>query len=244
MKIRPDVEKHMRELRAWLEDTMDVPLEGMGDFFTSRLEGYEDHMSIWAKAYVRMAELVPRNCRTLLDLGCGTGLELDEIYRKLPDVQVTGVDLCEAMLGELARKHADKAPKLICADYFAADLGESAFDVAISFETLHHFTAEKKREGFEKICRALKPGGVYIQADYIACCDEEESLLFDVCAKKRARDGIAEDVFVHFDTPLTLEHEMEAMRAAGFAQVEALEVIEGATFIVGRAGGNAASRSF
>lgn len=231
MKIRSDVEKYMRELRAWLEETMDVPLEDMNDFFTTRLDGYEDHMSVWAKAYARMAELVPESCQTLLDLGCGTGLELDEIYKRLPDVQVTGVDLCEAMLGELARKHEDKAPKLICADYFSEDLGESAFDVVISFETLHHFTAEKKRAVFEKICRALKPGGVYIQADYIACCDEEEVLLFDVCAKKRARDGIAEETFAHFDTPLTLEHEMEAMRAAGFAQVQALEVIEGATFI-------------
>lgn len=233
--IRQDVEKHMRDLRAWLADTMDVPLEGMSDFFTSRLAGYEAHMAIWTKAYARMAELVPEKSRTLLDLGCGTGLELDAIYKRLPHVQVTGVDLCEAMLAALSRKHEGKQLHLMCADYFEADFGEGVFDAAVSFETLHHFTAEKKRGLFEKICRALRPGGVYIQADYIACCDEEETLLFDICAKKRARDGIAAKTFIHFDTPLTLEHEMEAMREAGFARVEALEAIEGATFILCRA---------
>ena len=231
MQIRADVEKHMRELRAWLEETMDVPLEGMSDFFTARLEGYEEHMAVWAKAYARMAELVPANCENLLDLGCGTGLELDEIFARYPKMRVTGVDLCPAMLDELKRKHGDKQLALVCADYFDTDLGEGVYDAVISFETLHHFTAEKKRVVFEKIRRALKPGGVYIQADYIACCDAEETLLFEVCQKKRARDGIAEGVFVHFDTPLTLEHEMEAMRAAGFARIEAIEAIAGATFV-------------
>ena len=241
IEIRKNVEKHVRELRAWLEETMDQPLEGMSDFFTARLEGYEEHMAIWAKAYERMAEMLPENCGKILDLGCGTGLELDEIFKKRPDMAVTGVDLCRTMLDELVRKHGDKQLELICADYFEADLGEGVYDAAISFETLHHFTAEKKRVVFEKIRRALKPGGVYIQADYIACCDEEEALTFDVCAKKRARDGIEEGTFVHFDTPLTLEHEMGAMRAAGFEQVEAVESIAGATFIC--AGGGAAANT-
>lgn len=231
MQIRPDVNGYMRELRAWLDETEDVPLEDMRDFFTARVGSYEAHMALWAKAYARMAELVPAECKTLLDLGCGTGLELDAIYARLPHLRVTGVDLCEAMLAQLARKHADRQPTLLCADYFAAELGEDAFDAAVSFETLHHFTQEKKRGLFAKIHRALHTGGVYIQADYIACCDEEETLLFEACARKRTRAGIAADAFVHFDTPLTLEHEMQALREAGFMRIEAVEAIEGATIL-------------
>ena len=47
-----------------------------------------------------------------------------------------------------------------------------------------------------------------------------EDLLFDECSRRRIRDHIPAEKFVHFDTPLTLEHEMQAMRDAGFAKVE------------------------
>jgi tRNA (cmo5U34)-methyltransferase len=232
MRIRADEKKHIADLRAWLEETRDVPLEEMSDFFSARVAGYEAHMSTWAQAYARMAQLVPETCRTLLDVGCGTGLELDEIYARFPDMQVTGVDLCPAMLEVLAQKHGAHAPRLLCADYFQANLGEATFDAAVSFETLHHVTAQKKRTVFEKIVRALRSGGVYIQADYIACCEEEETMLFEECARRRARDHIEPERFIHFDTPLTLEHELQAMLDAGFARARALEAIEGATLIL------------
>ena len=51
----------------------------------------------------------------------------------------------------------------------------------------------------------------------------------DVCAQKRAREGIPEGLFVHFDTPLTLEHETELLERAGFQAVEALACFDGAT---------------
>ena len=35
------------ELKAWLEETRDEPLEAMGAFFDSRISEYEDHMSPW-----------------------------------------------------------------------------------------------------------------------------------------------------------------------------------------------------
>ena len=44
--------------------------------------------------------------------------------------------------------------------------------------------------------------------------------MFTEAARRRERDRIPPDAFVHFDTPLTLEHEMDAMRDAGFYTVE------------------------
>lgn len=40
-------EKYLQDLKQWLHDTSDSPLEEMSDFFTKRLDGYEEHMSIW-----------------------------------------------------------------------------------------------------------------------------------------------------------------------------------------------------
>ncbi len=227
--IRKDTEAYMDELRGWLCRTEGVRLEEMADFFRARLNEYEEHMSLWKKAYEYLPSLLPGNARTLLDLGCGTGLELDEILKARPELSVTGVDLCRDMLERLSEKHP--GVKLICGDYFQEELGEAVYDCAVSFESLHHFGAERKKELYAKLCRALKPGGCFIEADYIACCEEEERLLMEACRRKREQERIQEEQFVHFDTPLTAEHEMEALRRAGFEQVEMMASIEGATFI-------------
>lgn len=207
-------------LKQWLEETRDVPLEAMDAFFNARIGDYEEHMSQWTAHYRWMAELIPDSTKTLLDIGCGTGLELDTIFARLPDLQVTGIDMAEEMLLKLREKHGSRNLTLIRDDYFLYPFGESVYDGVISFETLHHFPAETKTRLFEKICRALKPGGFYLECDYIASTQDIEDLVFAEAARRRERDNIPSNQFVHFDTPLTLEHEMAAMRDAGFTAVE------------------------
>ena len=111
-------------------------LERMSDFFTARLNGYEEHMLTdeGKEAYKKLAELVPGNTEKILDLGCGTGLELDEIFKRLPSVSVVGIDLTQAMLDKLKQKYPDKNIKLIYANFFDVDLGVNTFDTAISFQ--------------------------------------------------------------------------------------------------------------
>lgn len=228
--IRENRETHMKELRAWLEDTKDVRLEEMGGFFSARLESYEDHMAVWQPAYERFAQLLAMERGRILDLGCGTGLELDWILRQCPNVSVTGVDLCQDMLDQLKKKHGDRV-SLICEDYFQFDMQEEIWDAVISFESLHHFFPEEKKTLYQKIYQGLKKGGRFLLGDYIACCDEEESLLQAVYQKKRERFHIPEGQWVHFDIPLTIEHETECMRQAGFSSVRVLDSIQGATIV-------------
>ncbi len=209
-------EKYLQGLKQWLQDTADTPLEEMSDFFTKRLDDYEEHMSIWEKSYRQFAELLPSGCQKILDLGCGTGLELDKIWQKDPDIDVTGVDLCQGMLEKLSEKHSDKHLTTVCQDYFQYDFGNGKWDAVISFESLHHFLPERKKTLYRKIYNGLKNGGVFILGDYFACCDEEEELLRGVCQKRRKQSAIPDDCFIHFDIPLTLEHERELLQDAGF----------------------------
>lgn len=229
--IRPDRETYMSDLKKWLKDMEDVPLEDMDAFFTRRISGYEEHMSVWKKAYERFAGLLPDWCVEIVDLGCGTGLELDEIWERNPGISVTGVDLSQSMLKELVKKHPDKQLETVCADYFQYELGESCHDAVISFESLHHFPPEKKKRLYRKVYRGLKPGGIFLLGDYVACCEEEEELLREICQLKRQREGIPEESFVHFDTPLTLVHEIEILADAGFGKAEVVECVDGATII-------------
>ena len=177
-------EEYMQELKQWLQDTSDSPLEEMSDFFTQRLDDYEEHMAIWEHSYQSFAELLPSECQRILDLGCGTGLELDKIWQKNPHIEVTGVDLCQGMLKQLLKKHPDKHLTTVCQDYFQYDFSHSKWDAIISFESLHHFLPERKKELYRKSYNGLKDGGIFLLGDYIACCDEEEELLRDVYLKK------------------------------------------------------------
>lgn len=229
-------EKYMHDLKQWLRDTSDAPLEEMADFFTRRLEGYEEHMAVWEGSYQQFAGLLPLECREVLDLGCGTGLELDKIWQRDPYIAVTGVDLCQSMLDKLQEKHSDKSLAVVCQDYFQYDFGHSKWDAVISFESLHHFFPERKRVLYQKIYNGLKESGSFILGDYIACCDEEEELLRSVYLKKRERSKVPAERFVHFDIPLTLEHERELLEDAGFVIEKVLENPDNATIITARKG--------
>jgi len=227
-------EKYLQDLKQWLQDTSDSPLEEMSDFFTKRLDDYEEHMSIWEKSYQIFAELLPLECHKILDLGCGTGLELDKLWRKNPDLAVTGVDLCQSMLDKLLEKHSDRRLTTVCQDYFQYDFGYGKWDAVISFESLHHFFPERKKELYQKIFKGLKDGGVFILGDYIACCDEEEELLRSVYLSKRKQSAIPDHCFVHFDIPLTLEHEKKLLQNAGFVIENVLENPDNATIITAK----------
>lgn len=203
-------------IKQWLKSTEDEPLETMSGFFDRRVDSYEDHMRPWRAYYRWLGELIPAQAETLLDLGCGTGLDLDEIFRLHPDIRVTGIDLAPGMLARLREKHPERKLTLTVGDYLTVPLAPCAFDVAVAFETLHHFPPETKLGLFRRIFAALRPGGMLLEGDYIAESDEMETYLFQELARRRARQHVPEGTFVHFDTPLTLAHELSLLSQAGF----------------------------
>lgn len=232
--IRENIENYMKELKNWILETSDCTLEEMGDFFTARVDHYEEHMEIWKKAYCKFAEILPEGCKNILDLGCGTGLELNEIWKIYPEITVVGIDLCQSMLDKLLEKHSDKALDIVCMDYFQYNMGIDKWDAIISFESLHHFLPKQKKILYKKIYSALKKDAAFIVGDYIACCIEEEEILRNVYWEKRRKFEIPENQFVHFDIPLTLEHEITLLQESGFSNIEVADSIEGATLMIAK----------
>ena len=203
-------------------------LEKMGDFFDSRTEGYEEHqlntIDFAKEFYPFTAGCLPEESGTkILDLGCGTGLELDEFFAINPDAKVTGIDLAAGMLNELKKKFSDKDINLILGSYFDVPFGEAQFDAAVSVESLHHFTKEEKIPLYTKLKAALKTGGYFILTDYFAMSDEEEISRRQELLRLRKEQILPDGEFYHYDTPLTVEHEKEALMAAGFSSVEVLK---------------------
>lgn len=203
-------------------------LEKMGAFFEARLAGYEEHQLNCIESarefYPFTAGCLPRTAEAaVLDLGCGTGLELGYYFELVPTAKITGVDLAPGMLAALREKFPDKALHLIAGSYFDVPLGACAFDAAVSVESLHHFTKEEKIPLYKNVRNALKPGGWLILTDYFALSDEEERSRRADLLRLRQEQGIRDGAFYHFDTPLTVQHETEALRAAGFSSVTVLK---------------------
>ena len=212
-----------------------MELEEMTAFFTSRLDLYDEHMLREVPGcragYARMAALLPEGMARLLDLGCGTGLELEPIFARFPALRVTGVDLTAAMLDRLRAKFPDRELTLIRGSYVGMDFGRACYDAAVSFETLHHLEPEEKGALYRRVWEALTPEGVYVECDYIAATAEEEEALRAEHRRLRMEAGAGEDTLYHFDIPCTLEHQKALLEAAGFVQVTA-EPLEGDTVLL------------
>ena len=203
-------------------------LERMGEFFDARITGYEEHqlncIDSAQEFYPFTASCLPQIPGVhILDLGCGTGLELGYYYEMVPSAVITGIDLAPGMLGELRNKYPDKSMTLILGSYFDVPFKERAYDAAVSVESLHHFTKEEKIPLYEKLRNAMKPEGYFILTDYFAFSDEEERFHHSELLRLKKEQGIADEAFYHYDTPLTVKHETEALLEAGFSYVEVLK---------------------
>ena len=213
-------------------------LEKMSDFFAARTHMYDEHMLTEVggckEGYEKMATLVPSGCSELLDLGCGTGLELENILSINPHIRVTGIDLTEAMLQKLREKFSDRDMTLICGDYFEVPFGENEYDCAVSFQTMHHFPKDKKLGLYKKLCESLKAEGIYIECDYMVFTQAEEDLWFSENDRLRREQGIVGDEFYHYDTPCSVDNQIDLLKRAGFTSVEQVFRIENTVMLVAK----------
>ena len=205
-----------------------MKLERMDDFFAARVDGYDEHMRTTIEGasefYTFTASLLPMGKEAhVLDLGCGTGLELEAYFRLNPDASVTGIDLSEAMLKALREKLPNRRLNLVRGSYFDVPLGEEKYDAAVSVESLHHFPAEQKEALYRKVHAALKEGGRFVLTDYFAESEELEAEYFRNLARMKQEQNLPEDVFFHYDTPLTAAHETAVLKRAGFSDVRIMK---------------------
>ena len=205
-----------------------MKLERMDDFFAARVNGYDEHMRMTIEGasdfYAYTASLLPReNGAQVLDLGCGTGLELEEYFNFNPNANVTGIDLSEAMLKSLKDKFPNRTINLVLGSYFDVPFGENKYDAAVSVESLHHFPAEQKETLYRKLFAALKENGRFVLTDYFAESEELEKEYFRNLKQLKEEQGLSGNEFYHYDTPLTVDHEMQVLRRAGFSDVQILK---------------------
>lgn len=209
--------------------------EEMKSFFKKRVDGYDNHMlnnvSGCKEGYKLISEYVPNSTQKLLDLGCGTGLQLEHILQKNPCIQVTGVDLSADMLSKLKEKFTQYQVQTIEGDYFKVPFGECLYETAISFQSLHHFTHDEKKKLYRKLFEALREDGTYLECDYMVEDQEIEDFHFEQLRRIRENQGVHDNEYIHYDTPCTMKNQVRLLREAGFQEVEILWRAENTTLI-------------
>ncbi len=194
-------------------------IEEMSSFFNERSNMYDDHMretiEEFDKYYKTLAnEIVETNQKIhILDLGCGTGAELEYIFRRVPNATVTCVDLSEDMVNELKIKYKDKLNQFEFRIESYLDMDYEKYDYIVSVMTMHHWTYSVKRGVYKKICKALNDGGKYLEGDYYVDYDYELELI-------KRREELLKDkdknVFYHIDIPFSRKTQEELYLDAGF----------------------------
>ena len=96
---------------------------------------------------------------TILDLGCGAGVPVDDIFLKSGH-SVIGIDNSEEQI-KLARKNCPGG------DFFVSDITqlkekEYQVEAVVSFYTIFHTTRETQAKTFQIIASYLKKGGMLL----------------------------------------------------------------------------------
>lgn len=219
---------------------MDEVPEEMKLFFNARVEEYDQHMTDnivgFTAFYNSIGAPFPKTDESIeiLDLGAGTGIELDFIFAKAPNAKVTAVDISKSMLNKLIEKYQAYTSQIetIEASYLTLDFKECYYDYVISVMSLHHLLPPKKIGLYEKIRKSLGPSGMYIEGDYIVSETEERKLLADF--NKWRENNRFEDGDYHIDIPFSETTQGNTLRQAGFSKVEIIFQVAKCNIVVAR----------
>lgn len=164
----------------------------------------------------------------ILDLGAGTGLMAAFFAEAFPRARLTLVDVAAEMLDRARERFAGDANRFRYAvlDYAPGKL-PGTFDVVVSCLSIHHLSDVEKAALFRCVRAALRPGGVFINADQVlgATPAVEERNHEAWLAAVRQLGVSPEDLAAaqerqKHDRPSTLADQLRWLEEAGFADVD------------------------
>lgn len=219
-------------------------LEEMKEFFNRRYEDYDEkHISgidggMESKRV--LASFLPDETKMILDLGIGTGLELEEIYKRFPQMKVVGIDIAEKMLEKLKNKYKEKDIELHQVSYFEYEFEQEYFDAVMSVMTLHHYSHEVKTALYKRIHDSIKKDGMYIECDYMIsekeCSDPEkmEDYFFAEYERLKEKQCLDKNTEYHYDTPCSVLNQRQMLLQVGFKSVQEVWRIKNTVILIAK----------
>jgi len=179
------------------------------------------------------ARYVNPNAMDLLDIGCGAGNYTLKMLGKVPGLNCTLNDLSMPMLQKAKERvtpMTSGAVTIIQDDMRNLHLPDNHFDIILAAAALHHLRDDDDWElMFNKIYRALKPGGSFWISDFITHESKSITKLFedkysdylDLLGGPEYRQKVW-DYVNYEDTPRSLNYQFTLLARVGFSTTEIL----------------------
>ncbi len=118
----------------------------------------------------------PESGERILDFGCGTGTLCSLILQRAPEASIIGADADPYMINLARKKYLNI--QFVLTDGVQIPFPNTCFDKVVSSWTFHHFTENEKIHHLHEILRVLKPGGLFLLADWTEPESFQEKLGF------------------------------------------------------------------
>lgn len=174
----------------------------------------------------RLMPFGPGDAADVLDLGTGTGLLAAILREQFPKAHFTLIDISEEMLARARERFTGQDVTIIAGDYSRAPI-PGRFHAIVSALSIHHLTDADKAALFQRIFEALKPGGIFVNADEVkGPTPTLDRLYWDQWESEIIARGIdpqevaAAKQRMHHDIPATLDAHLVWLREAGYTDVD------------------------
>lgn len=173
------------------------------------------------------------DARHVLDVGCGAGNYTLKLLERLPDLDVTLVDLSQPMLERACERIGRVTAGAITThqgDVRGLELGENQFDIILAAAVLHHLRDDGEWEAtFAKFFRSLRPGGSFWIFDLVeSVVPAIQQLMWRRYGEYLTafkNEAYRDQVFAYIDkedTPRPLMFQLDLLRKVGFSTTEVL----------------------
>lgn len=176
---------------------------------------------------------------SLLDLGCGDGVFTEELLKIDDRISATLVDGSEAMLQRARQRleayHCVHFIRVSFQELLGSGTGLPEVDLCLSSQAIHHLEMKDKASLFRYIYAHLKADGCFVNVDVVRAPSQEvqewyfamwEDWMGEMFGRFRIDDELPQDIIKRYEDPAsmnrpdTLEAQLEALRDAGFRDVD------------------------